>query len=223
LLHDDDLLLPNAVEALLSCWDHHPDLTAAYGKQYVISHDGQVDLAGSEQMNRYYLRTADRVGVQQRPWEVGFLQQLPNNGFMVTAEAARAIPWRSAEEVGFGGEFDFGLRLSLAYRTFYFLDEYTSKYRKTRGRSISGSNKDDAALQSYRIVVAAKLPEEAEYMRPRKLSSFSPQAMMQAIRHGKRKEAWNIYFSKNHNWRKRFSLGGVRRLLLLLASYRKSI
>src|SRR5579863_5640188 len=32
LLHDDDLLLTNALEDLAKCWTEHPDLTAAYGK-----------------------------------------------------------------------------------------------------------------------------------------------------------------------------------------------
>jgi glycosyltransferase involved in cell wall biosynthesis len=223
LLHDDDLLLPNAVGDLLTCWDKHPELTAAYGKQYVMSHDGQIDPPASERLNRDYLRTPDRVGLQQRPWEVGLFQQLPNDGFMVIADAARAILWRSAEEVGYGGEFDFGLRLSLAYQNFYFLDEYTMKYRRTIGGSISGSSKDDAALQSYRIVGSAKLPQEAADLKTRRLSGFAARAMMQAIRHGQRKEAWNIYLSRNHDWRRRFSLGGLHRLLLLLLSYTKDL
>jgi glycosyltransferase involved in cell wall biosynthesis len=219
LLHDDDLLLPNAVQDLLSCWDKHSDLTAAYGKQYVMSHDGHIDLAGSETLNRDYLRTPDREGLQQRPWEVGLLQQFPNDGFMVAADAARTILWRSVQEVGYGGEFDFGLRLSLAYQKFWFLDRYTSKYRETLGHSISSSSTDDAALQSYRIVEAATLPQEAAHLKPCRLAVFAPLAMLQAIRHGQRKEAWSIYLSRHHPWRKRFSLGGVRRLLLLLLSH----
>jgi glycosyltransferase involved in cell wall biosynthesis len=223
LLHDDDLLLPNAVEDLLSCWDQHPDLTAAFGKQYAISHDGLIDLAGSETLNHDYLRTPDREGLQQRPWEVGLLQQFPNNGFMVTAEAARTILWRSAEEVGYGGEFDFGLRLCLAYQKFYFLDKYTSKWRRTLGSSISSSSKDDAALQSYRIVQSVELPDEAAHLRPRKLATHAPLAMMQAIRLGYRKEAWSIYLSRHHPWRRRLSPGGMRRLLLLLLSHAKAL
>jgi len=218
LLHDDDLLMPNAVQDLLSCWDQYPDLTAAFGKQYVISHDGHIDLASSEILNRDYLRTQEREGVQPRPWEVGLLRQLPNNGFMVTKEAACAILWRPAEEVGYGGEFDFGLRLSLAYRKFYFVNRYVSKYRKTLGASISSSNKDDAALQGYRIVKSVKLPAEAVHLAPEVLARLAPLAMMQAIRHGHHREAWGIYLSSNHSWRKRLSAGGLRRLLLLLLS-----
>jgi hypothetical protein len=211
------------VEDLLSCWEKHPDLTAAYGKQYVMSHDGHIDLADSEILNRDYLRTPDREGLQQRPWEVGLLRQLPNNGFMVTANAARAILWRSAEDVGYGGEFDFGLRLSLAYQKFYFLNKYTSSYRQTRGGSISSSSKDDAALQPYRIVESVELPDEAAASRPQVLAVLAPIAMMQAIRHGYRNEAWKIYLSANHGWRRRFSPGGLRRLLLLLLSYAKKV
>jgi glycosyltransferase involved in cell wall biosynthesis len=222
LLHDDDLLLPNAVQDLLSCWDKHPDLTAAFGKQYVISHDGHVDLSGSEKLNRDYLRTSGREGLQRQPWQVGLLQQFPNDGFMITKAAACAILWRSAEQVGYGGEFDFGLRLSLAYDKFYFLDKYTSKYRETLGGSISSSSKDDAALQSYRIVQCADLPEGANRLRPARLAVYAPLAMMQAIRHGQPEEAWTIYLSRHHPWRKRLSPGGLRRLLLLLLSHSKA-
>ncbi len=216
LLHDDDLLLPNALGDLIACWDLHSDLTAAYGKQYVISHEGICDLGGSEHLNNLFRRSSKDAGLQKKPWEVGLFQQFPNDGFMITTSAAKAILWRPAKEVGNGAEFDFGLRLGLAYSKFYFLDTYTAKYRKTSGQSISGSSKDDAALQSYRIIQNVPLPPDAEDARAELLSRFAPRALMQAIRLGKKREAWSIYLSKNHGWSKRFSLGGVRRLGLLL-------
>lgn len=216
LLHDDDLLTPNALADLVACWDLYPDLTGAFGKQYVISHDGTRDLAASERLNQLYRRTAAEAGLQSHGWEVGLSQQFPNNGYMVLTEAAREILWRTPEEVGNGGDFDFGLRMGLRYEKFYFVDTYTSQYRLTKGGSISSSASDDAALRSYWNVARMELPPEAEACRADKLLRTAPHAMMQALLHGRKKEAWAIYRSPSHPWRVRLSLGGVRRLLLLL-------
>lgn len=216
LLHDDDLLTPNALEDLISCWSLHPDLTAAMGKQYVISAGGELDLTASAALNKKYRRTAETAGLQADPWKVGMSQQFPNDGYMVLTEAARAIRWRSKQDVGYGGEFDFGLRLGLAYEKFFILDTYTSLYRLSGGASISSSSKDDAALQSYRIMKAMELPPFMEAGRADKLERSAAHAMMQALRHGKKKEAWQIYRSPSHPWRVRLGPGGLRRLLLLL-------
>ncbi|MFN5857425.1 MAG: glycosyltransferase family 2 protein, partial [Pseudanabaenaceae cyanobacterium] len=54
LLHDDDLLLPNSLEDLNSCWNLHPNLVAAYGKQYFISEEGTIDQNLSSKLNQYY-------------------------------------------------------------------------------------------------------------------------------------------------------------------------
>jgi glycosyltransferase involved in cell wall biosynthesis len=222
LLHDDDVLLANAVEDLLSCWDEIPDLTAAYGKQYVMSHNGDIDLNASAALNRSYFRTSERAGLQKNGWEIGLLQQFPNDGFMIVTSAARATRWRGEKDVGSGGDFDFGLRLGLTHRGFFFLDRFTMKYRVTETGSISGSKNDDAALHSYLILEELKLAlpgeavRQAEAARARKMAELAPRALMQAIRHGERGRAWRIYSSRAHGWRMRASFGGMRRLLLLL-------
>ena len=215
LLHDDDLLLPNAVADLSSCWKLHPDLTAAFGKQYVISHDGQLDSAASETLNKDYFRTPDREGLQPAAWKCGLLRQFPNNGFMVTTAAARAILWRPESEDA--GDFDFGLRLGLASQKFYFVNRYVSKYRVTQG-AISTSRTANAALHGYRIIQSTLFPDGAEQLKKQQLARMAPIAMMQAIRHGYKKEAWEIYCSENHGWGRRFSLGGINRLARLLLS-----
>ncbi len=217
LLHDDDLLVPNAVEHLLGCWDQNPHLTAAYGMQEVISHDGVVDSKTTESLNRFFMRLPERSGPQYPAWQAGLFQQFPNDGFMVKSEAARAVRWRPREMVGDGGEYDFGLRLSLAYEGFYFLGEYTAQYRLTSGVSISQSRTHDFTLQSYRILRQARLPNDAEQLRATKLSLLAPGAMMEAIRLGHRHEALEIYMSEYHGWRRRLSPGGVKRLLRCLA------
>ncbi len=216
LLHDDDLLTPNALDDLIQCWDSHPDLTAAFGKQYIISHEGVCDLPASERLNETYRRTSAQAGLQAHGLEMALLQQFPNDAYMVRTEAAQQTLWNPVELVGNGGDFDFGLRLALRYQKFYFVDVYTSMYRLTSGVSVSNSASDDAALRSYWLAATVDLPPEAEACRARKLAWSAPHAMTQALRLGKKKEAWKIYRSASHPWRVRLSPGGVRRLLWLL-------
>jgi hypothetical protein len=223
LLHDDDLLTPNAVEDLLSCWDEYPSLTAAYGKWYIMSHNGDVDLQASIQYNTAFSRIPERSGLQKNDWEVGLIQQFAGAAYMILTSVAQATRWRPAEVVGAGGEFDFGLRLGMTYHGFYFIDRYTMKYRKTETGSMSSSKYDDAAMYSYVVLEESNFSSLAggEALRMKIMDQKSAGAMIQAIRHGQRKLAWRIYCSRHHGWRRRFSPGGVRRLLLLLFSFVK--
>ena len=228
LLHDDDVLLPNAVEDLLSCWHEHPTLTAAYGKQYVMSHDGAIDLKGSIGLNSAYCRTPGRSGLQRNDWEVGLLQQFPNDGFMILTSVAQSTRWRPERDVGAGGEFDFGLRLGFTCQDFFFLDRYTMKYRVTKTVSLSNVISSDTALRSYLILEGfdisflGKSIRTGEAIRRKRMAEMAPVAMMQSIRLGQRQQAWRIYCSSNHGWRRRVSLGGIRRLFQLLLSFVKS-
>src|SRR5450631_3588539 len=59
LLHDDDLLMPEAIQQLFSCFLEYPEIDAAFGKQLLITDSGVVDEAGSESLNRDYYRTSE--------------------------------------------------------------------------------------------------------------------------------------------------------------------
>jgi glycosyltransferase involved in cell wall biosynthesis len=215
LLHDDDLLLPNAVEDLSACWDEYPDLTAAFGHQIWISHDGVEDLSGSPRGNAAYHRTPDRAGLQPHDWEVGIAAQFPNNGYMIQTEIAQAVRMRSQEQVGTAVDYDFGLRCSLNYHGFYLVNKYTAKVRATEGGSISGSLESSAALFSYHGLNSLPLPTEAESLRAKRLADLAPRAMMQAIRLGEIHDAWKIYRSPSHGWKTRLTPGGIKRLLMM--------
>lgn len=215
LLHDDDLLCPNAVEDLSACWGLYPNLTASFGNQIWISHEGIEDIDGSPAANAVYHRTADRAGFQINDWEVGISAMFPNNGYMIKTEVARKIRIRPESEVGSGPDFDFGLRCSLANHGFYYVNKYTAKVRATKGGSVSGSSKDNAAIFSYRGLKSVSLPLEAEPSRAKRLSEIAPRALMQAIRAGKLHESWGIYSSPHHGWKTRLTAGGVKRLLLM--------
>jgi hypothetical protein len=102
------------------------------------------------------------------------------------------------------------------------------KYRMTEGGSISGSKNDDAALRSYLILEGfdnsflGEAIRTGEAIRRKRMAEMAPLAMMQSIRLSQRQQAWRIYCSSNHGWRRRVSLGGIRRLFLLLLSFAKS-
>jgi glycosyltransferase involved in cell wall biosynthesis len=210
LLHDDDVWMPNALAELAACWVKYPDLTAAYGKQHVISEDGTVCYEQSAELNRAFFRTSEFEGLQKFHWFPGVTQQFPNDGFVVTTDAARATLWRAHQEVGNGGEFDFGLRLCLTYMKFYFLNQYTVKYRLT---TISNSNsRNDEVLWGYRILRDTVLPREAEDVRRGKLQAWAPQAIVQASYLGYKQESWSIYWGDYYPWNLRLSLEGFRGL-----------
>jgi hypothetical protein len=134
---------------------------------------------------------------------------------MVLASAAKSVKYRSYEEIGHGGDFDFSLRLSIKYPNFFFLDKYTAKYRLSSD-AISKSANDDAAAQSFNIVITTDVSKKLSWAKEYELKRSATIAIVQSINLGKKKQAWDIYFSKYHPLSKRLSLGGMRRLLKLL-------
>ena len=215
LLHDDDLLLPTALEDLYSCWNLHPDLTAAYGNQYFISEEGDIDFNLSSNLNQMYFRINDRAGLQKSSIESAVLHQFPNDGFMIIAAAAKSIKWRSYAEVGNGGEFDFSLRLSFEYKNFFFIDKHTAKCRVTND-SMSKSSNDDSAFQTFFLILNTDFPEELIRAKEHELKREAPYAIIQLINFNKKKQALDIYLSKYYPLPKRISLKGIRRLLKIL-------
>jgi glycosyltransferase involved in cell wall biosynthesis len=211
LLHDDDLLMPTALQDLAGCWDIHETLTAAFGKQYLISADGTILEAESAALNPIYYRTSDREGLQP-DWFPGLTHQFPNDGYMVKTAAAQATLYRPKSEVGDAGDFDFGFRLCSTHKGFYFLNKYTAKYRKSR-EAISKSSKYDGTVIIYRLVARANVCSEAKPWQVSRLKGVAPAAILQAAQLGLANEAFRMYWGPYHPWTKRLSLGGARRLL----------
>jgi len=215
LLHDDDLLLPTSLEDLDSCWDLHPSLVAAYGKQYFISEEGTIDLALSSQLNQIYFRASDNAGLQKSSLAAAVLHQFPNDGFMLLASAAKAIKLRFDEEVGNAVDFDFGLRLGFKYENFFFLDKYTAKCRSTEN-SITGNNNDDSAFKTFYLIQNTDFPADLIWAKEHELKRQAVYSIIQLINCGRKKEALDIYFSKYYPLSKRLSIRGIRRLLKAL-------
>ena len=210
LLHDDDLLLPNSLRDLNSCWDIHPNLVAAYGKQYFISDAGTIDMNHTYKMNQYYFRSSEMSGLQKSSVEAALLHQFPNDCFMILASAAKAIKCRSDEEVGDAADFDFGLQLAFKYSNFFFLDKYTAKYRLS---NISISQNTSSTAQCFNMILNTDFPEELSGAKEYELKREASTAIIQLINVGKKKQALDIYFSQYYPLSKRFSLGGIRRLI----------
>ena len=216
LLHDDDLLLPSALQDLSNCFREHPQLTAAYGKQYIFSEDGNIDLDASERLNRDYFRSEQWAGVQRSSAAAGVLQQFPNDCFMLRTSAARAVKWRPRAEVGNGCEYDFGLRLATSHNGFFFLNAFTAKYRLTTSQSMSNNPNDDAAMQSFLVLRAAEVPEDAAWAKEFQLKRLAPRAIAQLLRRGRNEEALEIILSKHYSFETRVHPRGIYQLMKAL-------
>ena len=132
LMHDDDALLPGAVSALDAAFRTAPDVVLAYGSPEVVDERGERVPRETERDNVNAKRTPEQAGLRRDLLTCAFWRQLPVNGFLIDAEAARRIGYRGRAEVGLAVDTDFGIRLAQAYRgagAFVFIDRAVSQYR----------------------------------------------------------------------------------------------
>lgn len=210
LLHDDDLLLPGAVAALAGCFAISPGITAAYGKQYLIGANGAVDAAGSAALNAAYNRTAEKAGRQSSTLLAGLTAQFPNDGYLLRTSVARKVRYRSDPAVGAACDLDFGLRLAVASKGYYYLDEYTAKYRMT----IQSASHIYIAHLSFDLLASADLPGELESIRQSQMRKYARSAVNQWLAIGKRRSAKRVYLSAGYD--RRCSAVGVLHAILIL-------
>jgi len=220
LLHDDDLLLPDAVESLLGCWQKEPGITAAFGKQYLITMSGEVLLKDSEVLNEGYHRRAALAGLQESSLKSALVCQFPNNGYLILTEAARTTRYSDRPEVGDYCDLDFGLRLASRYERFYFIDRYTAKYRLTDS-SISKVNLRADLI--YRLIQSVPLPEDLEPVRADCLRANAWPALNSLLALGDMRAALEIYSSRHYGLSRRLSPRGLAQGLLLAAPTRFSM
>jgi glycosyltransferase involved in cell wall biosynthesis len=206
LLHDDDLLIPEAVAQLFDCFHKVPGLTAAFGKQYLIHEDGTIDESSSEALNIAYQRTPQFAGIQASPLLSGLNAQFPNDGFMVRADMARQVRYRDISEVGDACDFDFGLRLATIATSFYFLDCYTAKYRMTQSSVSTGNNYTNL---TFDLIQQASLPPELEPVRLQQMHKYAVPAVNRWLALGANREAFRVYTSTAYGWRRRLTLTGM--------------
>ena len=220
LLHDDDLLMPPAIEVLACAFEENPDLVSAFGKQIFITDGGREMSEYTERINRAYHRDAAHAGIQPDAILSGIQQQFPNDGFMVKASVARKVLYRP--ETRAATDFDFGIRMG-ERGLFYFVDKYTMKYRFSAdsvGRG-DGKKSDDSAYQGMLILM--KLLEtcpdhEAQIVTA--LRNLSPMGVRMAANTGRLEEAFTLYFGPFHRHRI-LSPGGIRTGFVLIETWLK--
>jgi glycosyltransferase involved in cell wall biosynthesis len=195
LLHDDDLLLPNALLDLNECWITCPDLDAAFGRQQVISMDGKLLTADTERLNRALNRTEDRAGLQKFPVEAGLLHMFPQNGYLIVTEVARKIGYRSLDVVGDACDYDFSLRLCLSGVKLFFHFGYMSSYRYT---DISISRSSLTGPTVHRLLKGITVPEESSWALGWAKQHAAWTACPDYARLGDWREALSIIFSSDY-------------------------
>lgn len=219
LLHDDDRLLDGALEAPLECFEDSPATVAAYGKQQLTDAAGNVKREATRSLNRSYYRTAKYEGSSASSIRAAVLQQFPNDGYMVRAEAAKQVGY-DHPDTGDACDFAFGVELARQSNgAFYYTDTFTSQYRLSEQSVIRGTGVSDGAYWAVKTVLGRipdavrRDPEVRRWTRER-----IPVAIMRAAQNGHARDGLTWYFSRYHRHRIP-TLGGLRRLGLLLYSY----
>lgn len=211
LLHDDDLLLPEALETLVSVFQTNESVAVAYGKQYLIDERGEIDYPSSEQFNRDFFRIAPYAGFNITPFDAGLSQQFPNNGYLIDSAIVRQIQY--SNDAGDACDFYFGCRIGAAGHRTYFIDKYLGKYRLHQ-QSISHSSTSNPAYHAYQILnQATPATELGRSVRALRLRERAPIAITEAIYMGKRRQALAILFGPWYRSRL-ITPRGMKRLLL---------
>ena len=216
LLHDDDLLLPEAVEVLDRCWQMHPQLVASYGKSYVITHSGTLLEGKSVACSRSAFRTAEYAGLQKSALWAVLAFQFPLDAFMVRTSAVRATLLKPYAEVGDSCDIDFAVRLAQLAGGFFFVDRYVSKYRITNV-SISTESVSDPR---YTLVRDLIIPEELESVRQMYLKNIASAAFRRHLLAGERALACKMLRPTTKTWRIALAAARPSNLLLLVMPVR---
>jgi glycosyltransferase involved in cell wall biosynthesis len=201
LLHDDDALLPGGLDLLIRAWDAHDDVAAVYGKQQYVDDARAVLAQRTEAANRHFCKTAEWQGAQESAFMAGLRQQFPNNGYLVRAELARSVGYRSREEIGgFVVDFDFGIRLGLAAEPakFVYVDAFTSMYRvHLDSVSWSGREAFDVHLL-YESLLRMEVPGRYKAACRNVYERLAMQAFRTYLHDGNRLAALRVYLSPNY-------------------------
>ncbi len=221
LLHDDDRLLPNALEDLSAPWAAFPDLALTFGRQEIITQSGDVDDDATEEHNTYFNRVG-ATGPKPNSIAVALRLQIPNNGYMIRTDVARKVNYRSDDSVGVYCDTDFAIRLgaNLGANQMYFIDKLVSQYRLS-DESISKSTNSRrsaharAAVSIYEYVdslpIARSSSTEMEFFRRHLIDKL---VKGYAIA-GRRKAALKFLLSGTYGWKRRTSRRGLYHLMLI--------
>lgn len=215
LLHDDDTLAPDCVRTLLEVFEQFPKTSIAFGTQTVLRADGTPDHPATEALNHHYRRTSEHAGVQPHPMVSVVAGQIPSNGWMVRTADARAVRFRSWDEVGDACDFDFTHRLATAGGDIVFVDRPLSAYRLS---SNSVSRRRGFSIETtFEVIRDAVVPPEFEELRAKAEGERALIAGHGYADRGKIDDAWAAWKSRAVPSRARCTPTGTRLLLRLVA------
>ena len=208
LLHDDNFLMPSALEDLLKRLEENPTVVASFGKDYLATNDGTILESESELVNRRYSKTDDRADrVQRSAWSV-LAAQFPPDGYMVRTAAARKTLYRDDPEIGEACDGDFGYRLA-ELGDFFFVGKYLHAYRITE-ESISSGGLRILLSKLYFILQKRTVPDDLEGARRDRLRDLAPVAVNGCLLMSDRSSALKILIGPNYPWKREFIKGAIQ-------------
>jgi glycosyltransferase involved in cell wall biosynthesis len=211
LLHDDDLLEPNALSMLASILESQQEIGAVYGKQRVIDQCGHEIEHLTQSINKLYMRTSLYAGAQQKSILAAIVQQFPNNGYLIRKNFIDSVGYAEGANWGDACDMWFGMAVSKAGAKFFFLNEFTACYRLSKN-AVRNNRSNNSTFYAFRNVLAewdSGLNDDAI---KKWLYASSPNAVAQAARSGYRTEAQKWFWSEWHRPHL-FSFGSMRRFL----------
>lgn len=214
LLHDDDALLTECLEILISPLAASKDVVASFGKQFVMDDNGKLVAGGEKHLNDNAFRTTNNVGVVDGEW-AAVIGMFPNNAFLIRSKIAKEIGYNDNSKAGDAIDFYFGYRVGKNNK-FVFIDEFTAKYRLSSASISRGSLR--LLSSKLQILLEELTPEKLSNTEIKKTVHFllNP-AISEAIKRGDKKLALKWMFSSHYNL---FTLKGYKRIAMCLNLYR---
>jgi glycosyltransferase involved in cell wall biosynthesis len=221
LLHDDDLLAPGAIAALMSPILRDPRVRVVFGKQTAIDADGTILPRETHNINYDFGRVGESRAFAN-PLEACLMQRIPNDSYVIEAALAREVGYRPEEEIGVFVDTDFGIRVGLVLGPdqMWFVDAFVASYRRSSDSiSVSPTSRridhPVAGAALYRLVTSLQLPPSSEYARQFLLRALGNQMLKGFALQGDRLTALRLFTSAAYGWRKRFSALGAYHLALI--------
>jgi glycosyltransferase involved in cell wall biosynthesis len=208
LLHDDNFLMPSALEDLLKPLQENPTVVASFGKDYLAANDGAILYSESELVNRRYSKTDDRADrVQRSAWSV-LAAQFPPDGYMVRTAAASKTLYRDDPEIGEACDGDFGYRVA-ELGDFFFVGKYLHAYRITED-SISSRGLRILLSKLYFLLQSQAVPVDLEGFRRDRLQDLAATAVNGCLLTADRRNALKILIGPNYPWKREFVKGAIQ-------------
>ena len=210
LLHDDDMLFPKCIELLKKPLEENPEVIASFGNQMLTTDSGDI-INGSEKINDSFFRTAEREGIVDG-FVAGAVSMFPNDCYLVRREDALTVGYLDvAGRAGNGVDFYFGFSLGKLNKKFYYVNEFTAKYRLSNESIRITSDSGYTSVKMLFEDCKDRMSPEIEQSIKNKIAN----AITIAVRKKDKKNALKWLFSKYYR-SKLFTPRGIKRLLLIM-------